>query len=122
MLVDPSHQICSPRLGEDEGHEVGSWNESAEDGWSQHVKLERWVRGGRALKFVHELLESGIDFNNLVTKLFLDVVYFGMNDMNVIMHFGVKGSKVNAQFLIGFFLTGGIHEGTRGWSTEKKSI
>jgi hypothetical protein len=75
--------------------------------------IERWVRGGRALKFVHELLESGIDFNNLVTELFLDVVHFGMNDRNFIMHFGMKGSKVSAQFLIGFFLEGGSHEGMR---------
>jgi hypothetical protein len=29
--------------------------------------IERWVRGGRTLEFVHELLESGIDFNNLAT-------------------------------------------------------
>jgi hypothetical protein len=29
--------------------------------------IERWVEGGRTLEFVHELLESGIDFNNLAT-------------------------------------------------------
>jgi hypothetical protein len=41
-------------------------------------------------------VESVIDFNNLVTELFLDVVHFGMKDMNVIMHFGIKGNKVSA--------------------------
>jgi len=82
--------------------------------------IERWVKGGRALKFVHELLESGIYFSNLVTELFLDVVHFGLNNRNVIIHFGLKGSKFSAHFLIGFFLAGGIYEGMRGGSTDKK--
>jgi hypothetical protein len=82
--------------------------------------IERWVRGGRALKKFHEFLESGIDFNNPVIELFLYVVHFGMNDKNVIMHFGLKCSKVSAKFLIGFFLAGGIHEGMRGGSMDKK--
>jgi hypothetical protein len=67
------------------------------------------------------LLESGIDFNNLFIELFLDVVDFGMNDGNAIMHFGLKGSKVSGQFLIDFFLAGGNHEGIRGGSTKKNA-
>jgi hypothetical protein len=82
--------------------------------------IERWVRGGRALKFVQELLESGIDFNNLVTKFLLYVVHFGMNDRNSIMHFVLKGSKASSQFQMGFFLEGRSHEGMRGGSMHKK--
>jgi hypothetical protein len=53
-------------------------------------------------------------------KMFLDIVHFGMNGRNVSIHLGLKGSKVIVQFLIGFFLVSGSHEGKRGGSTEKK--
>jgi hypothetical protein len=41
---------------------------------------------------------------------------------NVLIYLGLKGSKVSTQFLIGFFLVGGSHEGMRGGSMEKKKI
>jgi hypothetical protein len=36
MLLDLSHQICSPQFWEEGGRKVGNWH--AEDGWSQHLK------------------------------------------------------------------------------------
>jgi hypothetical protein len=82
--------------------------------------IERWVRGGSTLEFVDELFESGIDFINSNTKLFLDVFHFGMKGKNVIIHLGLKGIKVITDFMIGFFLEGGSHEGMRGGSSDKK--
>jgi hypothetical protein len=43
-----------------------------------------------------------------------------MNGKNVLIHLGLKGCKVSIQFMIGFFLAGGIHEGKRGGTTDKK--
>jgi hypothetical protein len=44
-----------------------------------------------------------------------------MNGKNASIHLGLKGSKVIIQFLTGFFLEGGSHEGKRGGSTDKKT-
>jgi hypothetical protein len=82
--------------------------------------LDRWVRGGRTLEFVHEFIESGMDFGNFSIEFGLDVVHFCMHGQNVSIYLGLKGSKVSTQFLIGFFLVGGRHEGMRGGSTNKK--
>jgi hypothetical protein len=72
------------------------------------------------LEFVHELVERRMDFNNLATELVLDVVHFCMNGWNVPIYLGMKGSKVSTQFLVGFFLVGGSHEGMRGGPRGKK--
>jgi hypothetical protein len=64
------------------------------------------------MEFVHELVESGMDFNNLATKLRLDVIHFCMNGQNVpILCLGLKGSMVSTQFMFGFFLVGGRMRG-----------
>jgi hypothetical protein len=57
----------------------------------------------------------------LAIELVLDVVHFCMNGQNVSIYLGLKGSTINNQFMIGFFLVGWIHEGMMGGSTEKKS-
>jgi hypothetical protein len=36
-----------------------------------------------------------------------------MNGKNFPIYLGLKGIKVNTQFLVGFFLAGGNHEGNR---------
>jgi hypothetical protein len=61
-----------------------------------------------------------MELSNLATKLFLDKVHFCMNGRNILIYLGPKGSKVNTQFLICFFLVGGSHEGMRGGSMNKK--
>jgi hypothetical protein len=74
-----------------------------------NFNMEGWVIGVRTLEFIHEFFQIGIAFINSATELFLDVV-----------HFGINGINVKIWFLIGFILASRSHLGMRGCSINKK--